>query len=112
MKALRLATTLKDQHALDAKAKELLTKAENIKESMRWRPTNGDMNVRKAESPQRTRKLTTREEIILLEGSKLNGFIFPPCNRPPHWDEFELEDDGQLFTYVMVLVLRFSGFMV
>lgn len=111
MKALKLATTPKDQQALDAKSKELLTKAENIKESMRWRPTNGDINVKRASSPERTRRLTTREEIILLEGSKLNGFIFPPCNRPPDWDEFELDDEGQLFTYVTILVLRSSMFM-
>ena len=103
MKALKLATTTKDKQSLDAKCKELLTKAESIKDTRGWRAGRaGDENIRSMRQPVvSTRKLTTREEIILLEGAKLNGFIFPPYNRPPHSDEFELEDGGQPFTYVI-----------
>lgn len=102
MKALNLATTPKDHQALDAKCKELLAKAENIKENIGWCATSGDKNLQRARSPVPRRRLTTREEIILLEGAKLHGFIFPPCNRPPDPDEFELKGGGQLFTYVTI----------
>ena len=105
MKALSLATTDKDKKSLDAKCKELLTKAESIKDTRDWRAgRTGDENIHSLRQPVvSTRKLTTREEIILLEGAKLNGFLFPPFNRPPHPHEFALGDDGQLFTYVIDL---------
>ncbi|KAJ6144186.1 hypothetical protein N7470_008081 [Penicillium chermesinum] len=42
--------------------------------------------------PASRRKLTTREEIILLEGAKLNGFKFHPWERPPTAADFIEED--------------------
>ena len=71
MKALRLATSPRDRQKLDAKCREWLTRAE------KWK---------KEDSNRRT--LTTREEIILLEGAKLNGAIFPPWITAPGPDQF------------------------
>ncbi|KAI9682483.1 MAG: cysteine protease [Trizodia sp. TS-e1964] len=44
-----------------------------------------------------SRKLSTREKIILLESSKLNDYIFPPWDSPPYHDEFELENGKDQF---------------
>ena len=44
----------------------------------------------RSKKPEVRRALTTREKIILLEGSKLHGFVFPPWTSPPGWSEFEL----------------------
>lgn len=100
MKALRLSTTAKDKQILDSKCKELLTRAEKIKESKDWQPAaRGDYkNVPpRLRAPVSTRKLTTREEIIQLEGAKLNGFVFPPWVTSPDFEEFEREDGGKLY---------------
>ncbi|KAJ5086091.1 hypothetical protein N7532_010862 [Penicillium argentinense] len=96
MKALRLAAPDDKKH-LDAKCKELLTRAETIKAAADWQVAARQKAVRSLRPPTSTRKLTTREEIIILEGAKLNGFIFPPWDRPPAAAEFATYDDG-LFT--------------
>lgn len=100
MKALKLASIQKDKHALDAKCKEWLTRAEKIKESKDWQAAVHlhDKPVPEPRLPVSTRKLTTREEIILLEGAKLNGFIFPPWSTFPGSDEFKREDGESPFT--------------
>lgn len=49
--------------------------------------------------PRPERELTTREKIILLESSKLNGHIFPPWQCPPDSSDFEdpkFTEDGDL----------------
>lgn len=108
MKALRLAVVPKDKQTLDAKCKEWLTRAEKIKEAKNWQPTTatttaatttttattgveGLSTLARSLPPVSTRKLTTREEIILLESAKLNGFIFPPWTNAPKLDEFQQE---------------------
>lgn len=101
MKALKLASVPKDKQALDAKCKEWLSKAEKIKAAQDWlTATPADKNGSpRLQAPVSTRKLTTREEIILLEGAKLNGFIFPPWVSAPKPEEFQ-QDGGKLFLYV------------
>ena len=42
------------------------------------------------QEPKSKRQLTTRESIILLKGSRLNGSIFPPWKSPLEDSEFEL----------------------
>ncbi|RAL00535.1 calpain-like protease PalBory [Aspergillus ibericus CBS 121593] len=98
MKALSLVTDSKERQPLDAKCKEWFARAENIKNNNDWQAV-----VRIHEKsglvgriPKSTRKFTTREEIILLESAKLNGFIFPPWTSVPAPEDFEL-DEG-LFT--------------
>jgi calpain-7 len=98
MKALRLAPA-EDKKHLDQKCKDLLTKAEKIKAAADWQsvaragPQKAFPSLR---PPASTRKLTTREEIIILEGSKLNEYIFPPWSRAPLRDEFIYK--GEPFT--------------
>ena len=41
------------------------------------------------EEPASRREITTREKIILLEGSKLNGYRFAPWKSPVDFSEFE-----------------------
>lgn len=100
MKALQLTSDPQDKKSIDAKCRELLTTAEKIKKS-KDAFREGGKSVR---VPVSSRRLTTREEIILLEGSKLNGFTFPPWVHPPDSSEFEPKNEGELFTYVKDLV--------
>ncbi|RHZ66364.1 uncharacterized protein CDV56_108742 [Aspergillus thermomutatus] len=99
MKALSLAATTQDKQSLDVKCKEWLSRAEKIKEAKDWRSAIRvhDRHAAELQKPVSTRTLTTREEIILLEGAKLNGFIFPPWAGPPSLEEFEPSEGGQLF---------------
>ncbi|PKX89608.1 calpain-like protease PalBory [Aspergillus novofumigatus IBT 16806] len=99
MKALSLAATTNDKQSLDAKCKEWLSRAEKIKEAKDWRSAIRihERHAAELQTPVSTRTLTTREEIILLEGAKLNGFIFPPWAGPPSLEEFEPSEGGQLF---------------
>lgn len=96
MKALRLAPAT-EKTTLDAKCKDLLTRAEKIKGATDWQSAAWGESRKGLRPPTSKRKLTTREEIITLEGAKLNGFKFPPWQRPPAPEEFELPDN-QVFT--------------
>ncbi|KAL2863903.1 calpain-like protease PalBory [Aspergillus lucknowensis] len=100
MKALSLAISSKDRNVLDAKCKEWLTRAEKIKEAEDWRSAAHSRDNRSTSwTLVSTRQLTTREEIIILEGAKLNGFIFPPWKVEPEIEEFNKGADGEeLFT--------------
>ena len=44
--------------------------------------------IRNLEEPSSRRKLTARERILILEGSKLHGSIFPPWSKTPSTSEF------------------------
>ncbi|KAL4931736.1 calpain-like protease PalBory [Aspergillus undulatus] len=99
MKALSLTTSTKDRNVLDAKCKEWLTRAEKIKEAKDWRTAAQSRDRRYVfRTPASTRILTTREEIILLEGAKLNGFKFLPWKADPSLEEFESKAEDGLFT--------------
>lgn len=50
--------------------------------------------------PLSDRTLSTREQIILLEASRLHGCRFPPWKAPPDASEFELGKDQLMFMYV------------
>lgn len=101
MRALRLAPA-DDKRHIDSKCKELLTRAEKIKSATDWQSVARQKVVPELRHPTSKRKLTTREEIIILEGAKLNGFIFPPWDRQPLPSEFAVSD-GEPFTYVSVI---------
>jgi calpain-7 len=103
MQALRLASNSTEKARLDSKCKELLTKAETLKDGKaesrlgdRFAPSSSPSEA-SLKQPTSKRKLTTREEIILLEGSKLNGFVFLPWNDDPLPEEFELKEGQELF---------------
>ncbi|OJD21454.1 hypothetical protein ACJ73_07203 [Blastomyces percursus] len=106
LNALKLASSPSEKQRLDAKCKELLRKAEDIKKSKYWsqhlqKRTNSSGRNSSAgprlREPVSTRNLSNREQIILLEASKLNGFVFPPWSAVPNASEFELEEDDELF---------------
>lgn len=104
MNALKIADRPGDRKRLDAKCKELLSKAEEIKQNRSQYPIKynnpaSDSRARLGE-PLSTRELSTREQIILLEGAKLNGFVFPPWGAAPIPQEFNLIDGDELFLYV------------
>jgi len=94
MKALKIATTDGDRVRIRSKCKQILLKAEEIKTSSKWAPSTDDETGLKAPSSQRA--ITKREEVILLEASKLHGFIFPPWRSDP---EDSLFDDGLASLY-------------
>jgi calpain-7 len=105
MRALRLCPSSTEKVRLDLKCKELLTKAETLKEVQGRSDKPGENDTASSlpsraaalKQPTSKRKLTTREEIILLEGSKLNGFLFPPWKSDPASNEFVLKDGEELF---------------
>lgn len=47
---------------------------------------------------QSKRDMTTREKIILLQGSKLNGHVFTPWKCSPNASEFDCPIDQSQFT--------------
>lgn len=98
MQALRLADNPEEKRRLDNKTKILISKAEEIK---KLKENGGDLprpvSRSRIEHPVSHRKLTTRENIILLEGSKLNGAIFRQWTEPPPISDFELQDGQTLF---------------
>lgn len=108
MKALSLAPTAQEKARLDTKCQEMLRKAESIK-AERKRLNGAVEQTQKPTAlppgPTSKRKLTTREEIILLEGSKLNGFVFPPWKGDPSDDEFILKKGEEAFTDAPLLKL-------
>lgn len=93
MKAVKLATSEQERTRLRSKCKQLLARAEEIKKSDTWSPKKTERPVLKAPSSEKA--ITTTEKIILLEGSKLHGFIFPPWEAEP--DESIFNDD-KLYT--------------
>lgn len=113
MRALRTATDEKEKSRLDEQCRTLLDRAERIKtstlsglhrrnsdqEALRQRPTPLGLG-RKLTEPISSRQLSTREQIIILEGSRLNGFVFPPWKCPPDPNEFEMKDGEDRFLYV------------
>ncbi|OAX80560.1 hypothetical protein ACJ72_05105 [Emergomyces africanus] len=101
LNALKLASSPSEKRRLDAKCDELLRKAEDIKKSKSWSQylqTSTSRAGPRLREPVSTRNLSNREQIILLEDSKLNGFVFPPWSGVPDPREFELEEDHDLFT--------------
>lgn len=93
MRALNLAS-VEDKQTLDFKCKELLTRAEKIKTAEDWQSAARARRTTGLRAPASKRKLTTREEIIILEGAKLNGFIFPPWKSSPSPQEFVIAEGG------------------
>lgn len=100
MKATKLANSEHERSRLRTKCKQLLERAEGIKQSKQWSPANSnDAFLLKVPSSQRA--ITKREQVILLEGSKLHGFIFPPWTSDPPDSLFE-SPDGALYAYVLL----------
>jgi hypothetical protein len=100
IKAIKLASTEQERTRLRGKCKQLLSRAEDIKKSETWNPQKSKPTLLKA--PSSDRAVTKTEQIILLEGSKLHGFIFPPWKEDPNESSF---NDGELYKYVLTTPL-------
>lgn len=101
MTTLQLTNSPREKRNLDLKCKDLLTRAEHIKAGKPWKTASQPSKSSVLKDPVSSRKLTTREEIILLEGAKLNGFVFPPWKTHPSPEEFTLERGQKRFKYVI-----------
>lgn len=88
MKATSLASNDRAKARLRGKCEELLSRAEQIKKADGWSPVEKDTSLK---APVSHRAISRREELILLEGSKLHGFIFPPWSTEP--DDYVFEED-------------------
>ena len=112
MQALRLTSNQVEKKILESNCHLLLDQAERLRNgdesSTSKEPCDGaplaKANHTRLKSPISTRQLTTREQIILLEGSKLHGMIFPPWKSAPKPSEFDLQDGDPQYTYVETLV--------
>lgn len=113
MRELRLKPSNDDKQRLDQTCRTLLERAEFIKATGQWKSQAPDMGSKpppresyqpsqtKLKEPISARTLSTREQIILLEGSKLHGFAFWPWKSDPLATEFELKPGENLFLYVL-----------
>ena len=115
MQELKLVEDSKRREDLAQECRDLLDQAERIKDESRYQHS-GDAVRRatsitarkgcsssKPEKPETRRVLSTREKIILLEGSKLHGFVFSPWTAPPAPSEFELRFGESLYSYVVLI---------
>ena len=112
MKALKLANDAEDRRRINGKCKELLSRAELTKKAHDNKAGTGQdapasipPDSLRIEPPMSMRELSTREKIILLEGAKLNGFVFKAWESPPSPKEFVLNDGEDLFLDDPVLSL-------
>lgn len=115
MRQLELTTTNGPRkRQLNHECQQLLQKAEKIKAGpakAKAAAADGRQKrmVTNLTEPSPTRRLSTREQIILLKGSKLYGGIFPPWNSAPSAKEFELLSCGSFYTYVSLTCTQFYG---
>lgn len=76
--AARFESNETERARLRAKCSELLSMAEEIRNSVGW-PLKTKYSSKQSQIvPASTRKITQDEKLILLESSKLNNFLFPP----------------------------------
>ncbi|RKF63322.1 Calpain-like protease palB [Erysiphe neolycopersici] len=107
MSAIELADPKSEKDRLRKKCKLLLQTAEEIKKSEIWplvKKESPEVNLR---VPISTRKLSKSEQLILLESSDLNGFLFPPWTSEPADSVFENVAEGETY-YTESVDLRLS----
>lgn len=124
MKALSLVQDPTERAACRSRAEQYMREAERIKHDDNWRsivksppawlkvevpPTPrttaatqaaAATKVRQLPVPLNSRKLSTREKIIVTKAGFLNGVKFPEWSNDPSPKEFELADGEDLFLYV------------
>ncbi|KAH8815773.1 hypothetical protein F5884DRAFT_193407 [Xylogone sp. PMI_703] len=91
MKATKLASNDEDRTRLRRKCKQLLSRAEEIKASPNWTTTKKEPF---SKIPLSERALTKQEQLILLESSRLNGFVFPAWQSEPDNAVFDKAADN------------------
>lgn len=112
MKALSLVTDPDEKRKYSARVKQYMHDAERIKNGEDWTavispgkanaPDSG--KVRLLKEPRNSRKLPTKEQIILLKAGFLNGVKFPLWTNAPDQSEFERAPGEDLFLYVSLHV--------
>lgn len=109
MKAIKLEQDDSEIRRLRSRCVKVLERAERIKQNASWiEAVDTDYEARSAsgaESPLSSRKLSTREEIILLESSKLHGFKFLPWVDYPPVNAFDAAPGDELYLYEFKLGL-------
>ncbi|CZT02038.1 related to calpain-like protease palBory [Rhynchosporium agropyri] len=105
MKAAGLTSNDQSKARFRGRCEELLSRAEQIKKGEGWDPAKKDFSLK---APVSERSISRREEIILLEGSKLHGFIFPPWSAEPADSIFEEGFNGSPY-YTEPGDLKLSG---
>ncbi|KAI9741018.1 MAG: cysteine protease [Cirrosporium novae-zelandiae] len=116
MRILPIVSNKEERKCFDKKCLDLLQYAETLKKTRGpskvnpfplppTRREHGHAIISRSQSPASCRQLATREKIILLESSKLNGFIFPPWKEDPMPDEFALKHEESPFLDVPDLPL-------
>jgi calpain-7 len=97
MKVTKLASTDVERQRLRDKCRQLLSRAEEIKQTANWVPAVSKEVLLKA--PVSARQISKQEERILLEGSRLHGFLFPPWTSEPVESLFvERPDETSFYT--------------
>jgi calpain-7 len=103
MKAIKLAGSGLERERLKSKCMEVLGRAEEIKQVETWimpaDQNEQEERVHDLKAPLSDRVLPTREQVILLESSKLNGFIFSPWTSEPGEELFQLMEGNSSFLY-------------
>lgn len=110
MRALKVSSNHDEKKAFDEKCRKFLGQAELIRDASQQPIVSDSDTSDKIRESQRTvtatanlklpisnRELSTREQILLLQGSKLHGCLFPPWKAPPTANEFRLEHGQQCF---------------
>lgn len=110
IRALEGAADEPSRRRLEEESRKLLGQAERLRAARDAGPLRDGRSDHPPEVPPLlstmfaeqlpTRLLSTREHIIILEGSRLNGFVFPPWKGPPDPGEFDLKNGEARFMYV------------
>ncbi|KAA8893689.1 hypothetical protein FN846DRAFT_977737 [Sphaerosporella brunnea] len=96
-RARREALTPSEKQKLDQKCAAIVAKAERWKKaqaatepkvSVAPNPPPAGSPPRKRPAPKSVKKQTTKEKLLLLQSSKINGGVFPPWQGPPDATEF------------------------
>ncbi|KAI1003880.1 Calpain-like protease [Podosphaera aphanis] len=98
MEAAKFAISDIKRARLRVKCKKLLSWAEDIKHSETWSPSPSKSPKNTLKAPLSVRILSKTEKLILLEGSRLHGFIFPPWTSEPKLTDFDLAENGIYYT--------------
>ena len=116
--AMKFTPDHNEKKKFDRRCRYLLDQTERAKSASQWPlslveadslPVGPNTASMKLEAPVPQRSLSTREKIILLEGSKLNGLVFPPWETSPDPTEFDLKPGEALFEYVLTSSNAYDG---
>ncbi len=110
MKAIKLASSASERERLKSECMKVLARAEEIKQVETWdEPQKQKSQTRTSHelnAPLSHRVLTTREQVILLESSKLHGFVFSPWTSEPDEELFQAIGCNGYFLYDLPILIH------